>query len=737
MSAQKPVSPPDRAAAPRAGFSWGRKLCSPGRVSLLLLVVATLAVYWPVRHHDYVNYDDADYVSANPHVQGGLNWPDITWAFTTGHASNWHPLTWLSHMLDWQLFGNSPGAFHLVNLAFHIANTLLLLLVLQRMTGALWRSAFVAGLFALHPIHVESVAWISERKDVLSTLFFLLTVWAYAAYAERKAADKPKGEEQGLKPIRTPHSALRNQRPQLPGAAAKVGPLPYYLLALGLFALGLMSKPMLVTTPFVLLLLDYWPLRRLRLSSLNSQLSILLEKLPFLALSVASCIVTYLAQQKGGAVSKVLSLWERVANALVSYERYLGKMFWPEHLSVLYPHPGDWPLWRVGFCAGLVLLVSVAVVLQGKRRPYLLMGWLWFLGTLVPAIGLVQVGIQSMADRYSYVPLIGPFIMLAWGVAELVPPRPWRGRALGAAAGLSLGACALLTTRQVGYWHDSEALFTHAVQVTERNYLAYNNLGFYLSGKGDVDGAILNYRKSLAINPNYVDALNNLGYAYAGRKEYQQALPFYERALQIQPTHPEVNNNLGNALSELGHLDEAIAHYKVALKANPEHADAHNNYGIALAMKGELDQAIPQFQAAIRYKANYASAHSNLGNALAAEHKLSEATREFEACLRLSPDDAQAHNNLGNVLAEQGKLDEAVAQYEKALVLNTNNPEAHFNLALALVREHKPQQAIPHLKSALALKPDYDAARRELEALAAQANGRASGGRASVPASPN
>jgi protein O-mannosyl-transferase len=699
---------------------WAQRFCSPLYLALLLAVV-TLAVYWPVHGHDFVNYDDADYASANPHVQSGLKWANVVWALKTGFASNWHPLTWCSHMLDWQLFGNSPGAFHLVNVLFHSANAVLLFLLLRRMTSALWRSLVVAALFALHPVHVESVAWISERKDVLSTLFFLLTLWAYVEYADRRGTESPKAEAPNQKapsPKSTHHAArLTPPAPAPTEPQAKASPLPYYFLALLLFALGLMSKPMLVTLPFVLLLLDYWPLRRLHLSTINFPLSTLLEKLPFLALCVASSIVTYIVQHEGGAVSTQLPLGGRVANALVSYVRYVGKMLWPENLSVLYPHPGYWPWKPVLGSALLLLVITVAVLFFARRKAYLATGWFWFLGTLVPVIGLVQVGIQCMADRYTYIPLIGLFIILVWGVSDARPPRPCRGPVLTGLASLALVASAVLTLQQEQYWRDSEALFTRAVQVTRNNYLAYNNLGFYLSSKGRVDEAMENYRKSLDLNPNYEDALNNMGYALAGLKRYQEAIPYYKQALRMRPKHPEVHNNLGNALSELGQVDEAMAHYRVTLDQNPEHADAHNNYGIALAMKGNLEDAIREFDAAIRFKPHYASAHSNLGNALAVQHKFAEAIVEFKESLRLNPKDAQAHNNLANVLAEQGQLDEAIVHYQKALDLNTNNPEAHFNLALSLLRQQKPNEAITHLSEALRLKPDYAAARQQLEAL--------------------
>jgi tetratricopeptide (TPR) repeat protein len=726
----------------RTRDSFWRETMRRPAVLCLLLALCTFAVFLPVTRQGFVNYDDSDYVTENPHVLGGLKWANIIWAFTTGHASNWHPLTWLSHMLDCQLFGSNAGPQHLVSVGFHVANALLLLLLLRRMTGALWRSTLVAALFALHPLHVESVAWASERKDVLSGFFFLLTIGAYVRYVEGRGASSSgparvdaaeKSEIRGPKTERRPKSEIRNPRSSDRSAAPRSDnpfagslftrlPAPIlYLAALVLFALGLMSKPMLVTLPFVLLLLDYWPLRRFELSTLNPQPSTLLrlvaEKVPFFLLAAASSVITFIVQRKGGAVSTSLSVGARIANALVSYIRYIGKTFWPVDLSILYPHPGRWPAWQVIASAVLLLAVFAAVLLLARRRPYLAVGWLWFCGTLVPTIGLVQVGIQSMADRYTYLPLIGLFIMLAWGANELIPERPWRGWALTIGGVSLLAASALLTERQVQFWRDSEALFGHAVQVTRDNYLAYNNLGFYLSGKGRTAEAMENYRQALKINPAYEDALNNLGYALAGQKKFAEAIPLYEAALRVRPNHAEVHNNLGNALSESGQIDDAIRHYLVVLAQKPDHADAHNNLGIALAMKGKLDEAIPQFQAAIQFKPSYASAHSNLGNALAGQNKLEAAIKEYKEALQLKPEDAQAQNNLGNALAEQGNTEEAIGHYREALRLNADNPEAQFNLALALLRQSKREEAVAHLTEALRLKPDYKEARIQLNSL--------------------
>ena len=682
-----------------------------GRERLQLLVICgalilgTLAVYWPALNSEFVDYDDLGYVSENPHVQGGLSWAKVHWAFTTGEQSNWHPLTWLSHALDCQLYGLKPFGHHFTNLLFHLANTLLLFWVLRRMTGATWSSAFVAALFAWHPAHVESVAWIAERKDVLSAFFWLLTMLAYVKYAQ-----KTEGKR----------------------LASKV----FYGLALLCFALGLMSKPMLVTLPFVLLLMDYWPLRRiydLRFTiydskngerdgqderfSTTSLGGALLEKVPFFLLAAVSSWVTYLVQQKGGSVSTSLTFGARVANALVSYVRYLGKLFWPQNLSVLYPHPGSWPLGLVMGAAAFILLASVGANVLWRRRPYLLVGWFWFLGTLVPVIGLVQVGVQSMADRYTYVPAIGVFVMVAWAVPELLTGLSWRRGALTTAAGMSLLGCLVVTSLQVGYWKNSETLFTRAVEVTDRNYLAYNNLGYYLSNQGKTDEAMTNYQKSLEINPNYEEAQNNLGHALAQKGRLQEAISHYEIALRIKPGLAEAHNNLGNALSDLGKQDEAIAHYLEAMRIEPENENAYNNLGIARAMQGRLDESTRLLTEATRLKPMDPNAHSNLGNALAAQNKLQEAMREYEIALQLSPDDTKTHNNLGNVLVQLGKPDLAMEHYLTSLKLNADNPEANYNMGLALLQQGKREEAIKRFEEALRLRPDYPDARRRWTAL--------------------
>ncbi|HZQ47689.1 MAG TPA: tetratricopeptide repeat protein [Verrucomicrobiae bacterium] len=673
------------------------------------LLLITLAAYWPALSCDFVNYDDLGYVTENSHVQGGLSMATLGWAFTTGDQSNWHPLTWLSHALDCQLYGLKPSGHHLTNLLFHLANTLLLFVVLRRLTGATWRSAFVAALFAWHPAHVESVAWVSERKDVLSAFFWMLTMLAYAKYGEESRGQVSK---------------------------SKV----FYGLALLCFALGLMCKPMLVTLPFVLLLLDYWPLGRIynlrykideskdlkaappipsasRKAQIVVYRKLIGEKIPFFVLAVISSVVTYEVQQKGGAVSTSLTVGARMANALVSYLRYVGKLFWPENLSVLYPHPGTWPLGLVIGAGVFVAGVSAGAICLRRQKPWLLVGWFWFLGTLVPVIGLVQVGVQSMADRYTYVPAIGVFMMVAWGVPEVLGRFAQPRWLLGTAGGIALSGCFVITSLQLDHWKDSEALFRRAVEVTKNNYLACNNLGFFLSNHGKVDEAMAYYQKSLEINPNYEDAQNNLGHALAQKGRLDEAILHYEMALKIKPGLAEAHNNLGNALGDQGKLDEAIGHYLAALQIDPENENALNNLGIARAMQGKSDEASKLLTEAIRLKPSDASAHGNLGTLLASQNKLDEAAKQFQIALQLSPDDAKSHNNLGNVLSQLGRSGEAKAQYMAALKLNAENPEANYNLGLVLLREGSREEATRHFMEALRLRPNYPDAQRQLTAL--------------------
>ena len=670
-----PGSPPSLA---RSAFSRRALWVS------LALIAANLIVYAQVWNHDFVNYDDPDYVTANPIVSDGLTRHGVSWAFTTVHSSNWHPLTWLSHMLDVQLYGLNPGPHHLTSLLFHMVNTLLLFWLLHRMTAALGRSAFVAGLFAVHPLHVESVAWVAERKDVLSTLLGLLTICAYVAY------------------VRQP----RVRR---------------YCLVLLLFALGLMAKPMLVTLPLVLLLLDFWPLRRIE-SGPNppggaeprrdwrlQTFRLVLEKLPLLGLAAASSIVTLVAQRRGGSVTGLekLPLKFRAASALVSYAAYIGKMLWPARLAVFYPYPRTLPAaWVVGALLGL-LGISVAVMRAGLRHPYLPVGWLWYLGTMVPVIGLVQVGSQLMADRYTYVPLIGLFIMVAWGIPELV--ARWRppGMVLPAAAFLAILACMLTAWGQVQYWQNSSTLWEHAQNVTTGNYLAYNNSGVTLAKQGKMDQAILAFSEALRIEPGYADVHNNLGKALASQGRLGEAIAEYSDAVSIKPGFAEAHYNMGNALADQGRTDEAIAQYSQALRIKPDFPgahdslgsvldspEAHDNLGVALAKQGKVDEAIGEFREALRIKPDDPVTHNNLGIGLAKQGKMDEAIHEFQEAVRIQPDYAEAHNNLGYVLASQGRVDQAIAQYSEVLRIAPDFPEARRSLNELLTRAKSPNPAV-------------------------------------------
>ena len=659
----------------------------------LLLLAVTLAVFWQVKHYQFVNYDDDVYVTDNPHVRMGLQKEGVIWAFTAVHAGYWIPLTWLSYMLDYEFYGLNPGGFHLTNVLLHLLNALLLYLVFRRMTGARWRSAFVAGIFALHPLQVESVAWVTERKDVLSTLFWMLTLLAYLRYAER---------------------------PRTTG----------YFAVLTAFSLGLMAKPMLVTLPFVLFLLDFWPLHRLGPSARlpvtkpkksgksilprTTLSSLLWEKVPFLALAATAGVLAYFTQDIGGAV-RTLKGWPlnlRIANVLVSYVTYLAKAIWPYRLAVFYPYAQTIPLWQAAGAGLLLVAVSILVIRARRRCPYLAVGWLWFFITLVPVIGLVQVGLQATADRFTYVPIIGLAIMVAWGVPDLL--EPYRSRLVVLAVSSSI-ALSLLTARswvQVQYWRNSTVLFEHALQVTHRNYLAHNNLGAALFYQGKVEEAIDHYYQAIQIRPDYDRAYFNLGNAFAELGNIDTARRYYAKAPSFEPA--EAHNNLGRALAIQGKIEDAIANYLEALALKPDLAEAHNNLGDALARQGEFAEAIDSFSRALALDPKMAETHDNLGRALARQGRFAEAIEHFSRALALKPDFAEVHCHLGNTLARLGKLDEAVAQYTEALALKPDLAEAHNNLGAVLARQGKLKEAAAHFSEALRLAPDYAQARKNL-----------------------
>jgi protein O-mannosyl-transferase len=689
------------------GF-WRKKLCRPGFICLCLALL-TFAVYLPTAWNGFVNFDDPDYVTKNAHVQSGLKWETVVWAFESGHASNWIPLTWLSHALDCQVFGMRAGAMHLVSAGFHVVNTVLLFLVLRALTGALWRSALVAALFALHPLHVESVAWASERKDVLSGLFFLLTIWAYGRYAGKSRVLSPESrvlspesrvlspESRVLSPesrVRSPQSTVHSQQPAVRASRFTFHVSLFYLLSLLFFSLGLMSKPMLVTMPFVLLLLDYWPLGRLRLKTQDPRLktfgSLLLEKVPFFALSVASSVVTFRVQRASRAGSTALPVWERIANAVVSYGRYIRKMFWPNDLSVLYPHPGHWPLWQVLVCVALLVGICVIVAVLGRRRRYLVTGWLWFLGTMVPVIGLVQVGIQSMADRYSYLPLIGLFLMGVWGAYDCAVHWRLRTATLVIASVLAIGCGSIVTWRQIGYWRDSKALFAHALAVTGDDPLLQNNLGTAFSENSQWDEAIPYFQHALALQPNHALARGNLGVALANEGRWDEAIIQLEQAISLRPEFPLAQCMLGASLFQKGRLDEAISHLELAVKLQPDYVLARRNLGVALGTKGRPEEAIGMLQQSLKLQPDDAESRYDLAVLLAGSGRADEAIMQYQEVIRLDPAHADAHNNLGALYAARARFDDAIVEFQQSLRLKPGFQKAQINLEAARAAKANP-----------------------------------------------
>lgn len=660
---------------------------------LLSLVAVILIIYSPVRHFDFVQLDDPAYTSENPQVAAGLTWRGVAWAFTTGHAGYWIPLTWLSYMLDVQFFGTGAGPHHVTNVLLHIANALLLFVLLRRMTGMPGRSAFVAALFAAHPLHVESVAWITERKDVLSTLFLFLTLWTYVGYVRR------------------------------PG-------LRRYLMVLICFLLGLMAKPMLVTVPFVLLLLDFWPLGRfapgateparpgvgLPLRSQSPGFRLILEKIPLLALAGAASVVTFIAQGQAVSGLEVFPLGLRVENALISYVAYLGKMIWPARLAVLYPFPRSIPGWWVAGAALALAGTSFVVMRTARARPYLPVGWLWYLGTLVPVIGLVQVGLQGMADRFTYVPLIGIYIVVAWGVPDLLARWPYLRYAAPSAAALVVLACILVGINQVQYWKDSVALWTRDAEIAldMDKYQAHITLGKIMRDQGRLDEAMGHFTEAMRLKPAAAEAHYYVGLVLASRGQIDQAMSTFATAVRLKPDYAEAQMGLGASLTTLGRSGEAIDHLTEAVRLKPESPEAHRDLALALAGAGKLDEAISSFAEVVRLKPDSAEAHHQLGVALARRGKMDEAIASLSEAVRLKPDYAEGHSDLGLALDRQGKADEALAHYTEALRLKPGVAEAQNNVGVILAGQGKISESLAYFSEAVRLNPAYEQARLNL-----------------------
>jgi tetratricopeptide (TPR) repeat protein len=642
----------------------GKSTTTFGRNEFLIafgLVAVTLAVYAQVMSHPFIFLDDDRYIRGNPIVKQGLTLTGIAWAFTTFYAANWHPLTWLSHMLDCQVFGLNAGGHLLVNALIHAFNTLLLFLFLRRVTGTKWQSAIVAALFALHPLHVESVAWAAERKDTLSTFFGLLTLMAYARYVEVPSWKR-------------------------------------YALVVVALALGLMAKPMLVSWPFVLLLLDYWPLRRFQWQPVTGNagfvralMPLVREKVPLFCLAVASMVITFVAQSQSGAVRTFAQVPAslRLSNAIVSYAKYLLLTIWPRALGVDYPFSRTGvPIWQLVCAIVLLSVITVLVLRKVRERPYLLVGWLWFVGTLVPVIGVVQVGRAAMADRYYYVPSIGLFVALVFGLSDLAGAFRIDRVAVGATTIFALSILACLTAVQIGRWRNDVTLLQYASSVTPDNRMIENNLGTVLAESGRYDEAAAHFAKALRIKPDFMEGITN-----ADRM---------------------IENNLGSVLGKSGRYNEAAAHLAKALRIKPDFVDALVNMGITLSRQGKGAEAIQFYDRALAADPTSVKARVELAQALLQQGKIDDALRQLYGASELAPGDANIRTYLGMTLSKEGRAPEAIEQLNEVLRLSPNSAEAHNNLGLALLSAGKAEESIAHFLTAIQLKPELAAARRNL-----------------------
>jgi len=655
-------------------------------VAALLLIASTLLVYQPIKDYQFINYDDNLYVTSNSWVQQGLTWANLAWALTALEAAFWHPLTWWSHMLDYELFGLNPSGHHLTNLLLHLANVLLLFGVLQRMTGALWRSFFVAALFALHPLNVESVAWVAERKNVLSTLFWLLTMAAYVGYVR-----KPNWER--------------------------------YLGMMGIFVLGLMAKPMLVTLPCVLLLLDYWPLGRLGKDWREFQKRLprlVVEKLPLFIPVAAVSVVAIEAQSQAGALSswEWLPVGSRVANAIAAYGLYLKKMVWPMDLAVFYPHPGSslgaWPL----ILAALVLVgISLVVVWQGQRYRYLVVGWLWYLGSMVPVSGFIQIGAHSMADRFAYVPFIGLFIIAVWGATDMMRSMRLKKEWFAVAALCVVMPLAVLCRVQLSYWRNTTALFEHALVVNPNNHVAHNLLGLESMEKREFSQAQQRFMEAIKIGPKYAPAYNNLGLVLLEQERFDEAAERFSQAFEVDPNSVDALNNLGILWLKKGNFREATVQFSQAMKVDPDYAPAYGNMGLALAAQERYEEAIASYHRALEIAPNSYDNLNNLGLALMATDRLNLAVAHLSRAQEINPNNVEAYANLGLALAKAGRTEEAALRLSQAIEIQPQFAQSYYYLGLVRTAQERIPEAIENYRAALERNPNHPGARQKLNLL--------------------
>ncbi len=631
----------------------------------LLIVAATWVVFGQTVRYGFVNFDDDTYVYDNPRITSGLTFQGIRWAFSHSYCYYWAPLPALSHMLDCQLYRLSPGGHHLINVLFHAATAVLLFLVLREMTAALWRSAFVASVFAIHPLRVESVAWVTERKDVLSGLFFVLTLAAYVSYVRHLGGK---------------------------GSRAR------YIAVAFLFAMGLMSKPpMLVTLPFVLLLLDYWPLNRpgqpvstdalaepiRQQNSFSVFKGLVIEKIPLFALSAASCVVTILTATTLPLEHRSIAV--RLGNAIVSYTAYLGQTFYPANLALFYPFPAsDIPHWKILLSLVLLASVTVEVFVLRRSKPYLVVGWLWYLGMLAPVIGLIQLGTQAHADRFTYLPQIGLLLLIAWAMGDLCASLRHGRVVLGAGTLIGMALLMACAHLQASHWKNSETLWSHTLACTSGNNIAHNNLGTALLQMGRVDEAATHFQKALELQPQYAEARNNLGNAFFQKERVDEAVANYQQALEINPKFALARYNLGVAFLQNGRLSEAVRHFQGALQIEPDFAKAHYNLGVTFVHLGRVSEAIAHYNEALEINPNYSEAEYNLGIALLQIGRLNEAVSHYKKALQINSHYVEAHNNLGTALVQLGRVNEALAHFQRAMEINPLNVEAQNNMALVL-----------------------------------------------------
>ena len=601
--------PPRESLRVTAGNRGGRRRVL---IAVFFLFGTVLALFLPAIKGAFLYFDDNAYVVANAHVNTGMTGDNVVWAFTSFEKANWHPLTWLSHMMDVQIYGMDPWGHHLTNVLLHAINTVLVFLVFRRMTGAGWPSFLVALLFGLHPLRVQSVAWISERKDVLCGFFWFAAMWTYVRYAEE--TKKAEGRTRF-----------------------------FYLLTLIFFVLGLMSKTMLVTLPCVFLLMDYWPLNRWKQGAGSR---VFFEKVPFFLLTAAISVVAYVAQQKGGMIGQMPNVHfvDRIGNALIGYVRYLGKLFWPAGLCIDYPHPGRWPSWQVIVAALMLGAISVVVWVLRRKRPYLFVGWLWYLGTLVPVIGLVQLASQSMADRYTYIPAIGICWMAAWGGVELARHHRYRVvlPVIVAFAGI---ACAIRTSREIGYWRNDVTVWRRAATVLKDNFSAHNNLGIVLAPTNSA-AAFIEFQEAVRENPYFSGAQKNLADQFLLRGQWDDAILHYQKALEIEPGSVWAEHGLGQAYEAKGQMALACYHFNKAIERDPTSSTYENALGVALMNDGRTGDALIHFEKAVRNNPRDADAQYDLGSALLNQGRIDEAIDKFQTALILKPDFAYARSNL-------------------------------------------------------------------------------------------